>query len=202
MKKIEYFLAIAICMAMLIACKSNTAPTAENSSPTEMSSPSTTSSDEYFTFAIDGKEMSIAAADISTSFSSFDSTFKVFAGADKKLSIVLTIPALTNCPCSVPAGSAEAGNQLDQGSVALQNYPQTGYGFNSWSNSMHDAPPAEAIKITDLGTVKDGYRFITGEFHAKVLKTESNGDKPDNKDYEITNGKFRVKHDTHGSNSF
>lgn len=199
MKKLLGLIGLAGCAFVWMGCNGNVNTTA---TATENAASTATAADAYFTFAIDGKEMSIPAEDISTSFSSFDSTFKIFAGKDKELSIVLTVPALPNCPCTVPAGSATAGNQLDQGSVSLQNYPEKGYSFNSWYNSMHETPPAEAIKVTGLGTVKDGFRYISGTFHAKVLKTESNGDKPDNKDYEITNGKFSVKHDTHGSADF
>jgi hypothetical protein len=202
MNNILTWVGILALACIYIGCNSNTAPTPNKSDNTLGAATAENSNDSYFSFAIDGKEVSIAEDDISTSYSSGDSTLKIYAGKDGELSIVLTIPALNTCPCTVPAGSAIAGNQLDQGSVSLQNYPEKNYSFNSWYNSMHDTPPAEAIKITNLGTVKNGYRYIAGTFHAKVLKTESNGDKPSNKDYEITNGKFSVKHDTHGAVDF
>ncbi len=65
-----------------------------------------------------------------------------------------------------------------------------------------DTPPADAIRITDIGAPKDGYRYVTGTFKARMLKTETNGDSPDNHDYEITEGTFRVKHDLHGRLGF
>jgi len=161
----------------------------------------TSTGDAYFTFTVDGKNLSIPAADVSSSFNPYDSSFKINAGQYQELGVVLTIPNFPACPCSVAAGGP-VGTSLDQGSVSLQNYPEKKLTFNSWYNGLKGTPPADAIKITDLGTLKDGYRYITGEFHVKVLKTESNGTSAANKDYEITNGKFRVKHDTHGSTTF
>ncbi len=186
----------------LSSCGSNANPGSGTAAPSATDAGGSGSDGEYFSFSIDGKEMKIPAADVSTSYHDVDSSLKILAGPDGGLSINLTIPHIQKCPCTVPAGSAVASDLLAQGSVSLQNYPQKPYAFNSWYLSMHEAPPGDAIRITDAGTPKDGYRYISGTFQAKVLKTESNGAAPDNKDYQITNGRFRVKHDLHGSKTF
>lgn len=186
-------------IAMLGCGNSTTSTSATGAAAT---SDRATPGGEYFTFNLDGKPMSVPAEDVSTSYYETDSTFKVFAGKDQEMSIVLTVPKVDICPCTIPAGSAEPGHILTQGSVSLLNYPQRPLGFNSWYLTMHDAPPADAIRITDLGAPKDGYRYVAGTFKARVLKTETNGDSPDNRDHEITDGKFRVKHDLHGRQAF
>lgn len=191
---------ISACTMLFLSCKDGTGSATE--SATGATSGSTPGGEEYFSYLLDGKEMSIPAADISTSYYPSDSSFHVFAGKDQQTSIVLTVPGMNRCPCTVPAGSAAPGNILSQGSVSLQNYPKRPTSFNSWYLTMHETPPAEAIKITDVGTPKEGYRYITGTFHAKVLKTETNGNSPDNVDHDITNGKFRVKHSLEGREAF
>ncbi len=154
----------------------------------------------FFEFTIDGKAYSIATDDVSVR-NGASNTFKIFAGADRKLSVNLTIPNIDKCPCSVPAGAVDPASELGQGAVSLQHFPNPGNGLNSWYTTQTGTPPADAIKISDIGTVKNGARFVSGEFHTTVLKTESNGSGPENKDYVLA-GKFRVRFETNASNGF
>lgn len=199
----KYAILITLFAMSLASCSGNAASgEGKPDAGTTEAAGGSSSDEEYFTFSVDGKEMSIPAADVSTSYHDVDSSFRIMAGPDGGTSVVLTIPQIQACPCSVPAGSAVASDALSQGSVSLQNYPQKSYAFNSWYLTMHETPPVDAIKVSNLGTPKDGYRYITGTFQVKVLKTEANGAAPDNKDYQITNGRFRVRHDLHGSTTF
>jgi len=92
---------------------------------------------------------------------------------------------------------------INQGSLSLQHYPNPGNGLNNWYLGRAGTPTASAIEITDVGTVdKDRYRYVTGKFATTVLKTESNGAGPENRDYEITEGRFRLKHQSSGADSF
>jgi hypothetical protein len=155
---------------------------------------------EYFKFTIDGKPQQIAADDVSTTFNPSSEEFKVYAGKDGGLSLTLTIPKMPSCPCSVPAGAAP-GNVLSQGSVSLQNFPSKPLVFNNWYNGLAGTPAPDAIKISDLGTLANGSRYISGTVSTTVLKTESNGDSPDNVDHVVV-GSFRVKLNVAGAGPF
>lgn len=156
--------------------------------------------DQHFSFTIDGEPMHIAVADIYVSLG-YGDTLKVFAGAERKLSVTLTVPNVTNCPCVVPAGATAAGDELTQGSVSLQHYPNPGNGLNNWYLGLDGTPPDHAIEITDIGTIVDGARYISGTFDTTVLKTQSNGDGPENRDYVVA-GTFRLRFETTGVNGF
>ena len=197
----------AACVLSLSACGKKDAPAAAPSATSAAAAPApataATSTDQYFSFVIDGKKVDIAIDDISTRFQDADGSFKVYAGADRKTSITLTVPDAKKCPCVVPAGSTEPASVINQGSVSLQHYPNPGNGLNSWYLGQRGTPATRAIEITDVGTVdKDRYRYVTGTFATTVLKTESNGAGPENRDYVITDGRFRLKHQTSGADSF
>ena len=160
-----------------------------------------TSADTYFSYVIDGERYDVAEDDVLTSVWP-DGTFKVYAGADRARSIALTIPDIANCPCSVPAGSIVPSDMLAQGSVSLQNHPAPGHGLNNWYMGQSGTPPSAAITVTDIGAVQQRTRYVTGTFSTTVLKTESNGDGPENRDYVITDGRFRVRHTVSGGDAF
>ena len=182
----------------LAACNDSSAPSAAQQTG---ASASTQSEGEFFTFELDGKPMQINPEDISTSFYP-SGELKIFAGAYRALSIGLTIPEIEKCPCVVPAGATEPGSIIGQGSVSLQGYPNPSNGLNSWYVGQTGVPAAQAIEITEIGPVQNGGRLISGRFQVRILKTESNGDGPENKDYEISNGRFRVLHEMPGKTGF
>ena len=192
---------LAICLS-LCACQGSEAPANSTSAmATPANGAAEPTSEPFFTFEIDGKPHSIPAADISTS--AYPSgELKIFAGAYQALSINMTIPEIEKCPCTVAAGSTDPASPIGQGSVSLQGFPNPNNGLNSWYIGLTGVPAAEAIKITDVGSVKDGGRMISGTFNVRILKTESNGDGPENKDYEISNGRFRIKHEMAGTSGF
>ena len=49
-----------------------------------------------------------------------------------------------------------------------------------------------AVGITKIEKQPDGSRWVTGLFSTTVLKTQSNGDGPENRDYVISDGQFRL----------
>lgn len=150
----------------------------------------------FFRVTIDGVGVPIASDDVLVT-SQPDGSLRIFAGPDGGTSVILTIPAIASCPCNVPAGSTSPGDVLDQGAVSLQNHPERGNGLNSWYVGQPGTPPADAIAITDIGVLRDGARFISGTIDATVLRTDSNGDSPGNRDTRIT-GEFRVRHEPRG----
>lgn len=185
---------------LVVACKDKST-SGENSKTTVEDKAE--SGDEYFTYTAEGKNFSVAPEDISTSYRNTDSSFRIFAGKDQETSLTLTIPNIFQCPCSVASGSLVPGDDLSQGSVSFQHYPAKGYTFNNYyiGEDVRSQPVADAIKITSVGSEKDGYRYITGEINTTVLKSRNESTDPADKDYKIT-GKFRIRHDTHGTKDF
>jgi|GEM_PF-3624423 len=149
------------------------------------------STDAYFRFAIDGKAMQIAIADIITP-AKYDGSFQIFAGPDRQMSPVLTVPNIAQCPCVVPAGSNDPSSNIGQGSVSLQHFPGPGNGLNNWYSGLQGTPPERAVEITKIQKQTDGSRWVTGTFSTTVLKTPTNGDGPENRDYVISDGEFRL----------
>jgi hypothetical protein len=198
-----HLLCLSICLS-LCACQASEAPAPASSASatsTSADSKAQATGEPFFTFEIDGKAMTIPIADISSrAYPSGE--LKIFAGAYQALSINLTIPDIDKCPCVVPAGSVEPASPIGQGSVSLQGFPNPNNGLNSWYVGQTGVPAANAIEITDVGSLENGARMISGTFNVRVLKTESNGDGPENKDYDISNGRFAVRHEVPGSSGF
>ena len=188
----------AITIILLAACNDSSPPAAAGQTDAAAITPS---DGEFFTFELDGKPMEINPEDISTSYYP-SGELKIFAGAYQALSIGLTIPEIEKCPCVVPAGATDPASQIGQGSVSLQGYPNPNNGLNSWYVGQTGVPAAQAIEITEIGPVQNGGRMISGRFQVRILKTESNGDGPENKDYEISTGRFRVLHEMPGNTGF
>lgn len=184
-------LLLAFCLPLLAGCDST--GTAASSAPTSSDAP-------FFHLTIDGTPVSIPLEDISSSYYP-DGTLKFFAGSYRQTSLTLIVPNIANCPCQVPAGSVEPGSELSQGAVSLQHYPNPGNGLNSWYTGQPGTPEANAIEITDIGAPQGRMRMITGRIHATVLKTESNGAGPENRDYRIE-GSFRLPHEIKGTEGF
>jgi len=145
----------------------------------------------YFKYTVDGKEFSVAEADVSSSYNSSDSTLKIFSGKDGETSLMVIIPHVATCPCKVPAGSVEPGSLLSQGSVSLQNYPEKGRTWNNFDFFHHAAPsPAtDAVNITSNEKAANGEHVITGNINTVGLKGSND---PNGKDV-VIKGSFKVK---------
>ena len=196
MKKILFY-----SFAMLVMACGNNAGT-DKTQPSENNSTAAPKEDElYFNFTIDGKPQQIDAADISTSYNvtSKDSVFKIFAGKDGGLTLLLTIPHNMAAPSSTPSGSPDYALNITQGSVSLQNYPKPTFTFNSFGTTdpKESVVTPDAIVVTASEKVKDG-RIITGTINVKVFGGDNKQNDPDIKDYIIA-GKFRIKHEFRGS---
>ena len=154
--------------------------------------------DLYFTFTIDGKEeVNIPAEEISTSYNVAlkKPVFKIFAGEYGKINLLLATTEDVTKPSSTPSGSKNFEDEITQGSVSLQNYPEKNYTSNSFDTNFpaSSIPVPDAIVITESKRFGDKYRIITGKINVKVFGGDSKND-PKVKDHVIV-GKFRVKHE-------
>ena len=185
------FLIICIILSTFFSCNSKTEKSTDKTESSEISQ-----ADFYFTFTIDGKEMNIKPDDVSTSYNTAlpKPTFKILAGNYGEISVVLTTTADMTKPSSTPSGSTNYDEQITQGSVSLQNYPEKNYVFNSFDTGSPatSTPVPNAFVITKTEKVSDG-RIITGTFDVKVFGGDNSKNDPNIKD-RIIKGKFRVKH--------
>ena len=185
-------LILCLSLSTFYSCNSKTEKNTNTTEKTEEVS----QDDFYFTFTIDGKEISIKLDDVSTSYNTAlpKATFKIMAGNYGEISVVLTTTADMTKPSSTPSGSTNYDEQITQGSVSLQNYPEKNYVFNSFdkgSTATSTSIP-NAFVITKTERVSDG-RIITGTFNVKVFGGDNKKNDPNIKDRIIV-GKFRVKH--------
>jgi hypothetical protein len=191
MKK-NTFLIICLMLSAFFSCNSKT----EKSTNTFEKIAEVSQDDFYFTFTIDGKEISIKPDDVSTSYNTAlpIATFKIMAGNYGEISLVLTTTADMTKPSSTPSGSTNYDEQITQGSVSLQNYPEKNYVFNSFDKGSPatSMPVPNAFTITKTERVPDG-RIITGTFNVKVFGGDNSKNDPNIKDRMVV-GKFRVKH--------
>jgi hypothetical protein len=184
MKNYKILLLTAV-MALFFSC--NKAPDADGSSDTEY----------YFIFTIDGKEVNIPVEEVSTTYNNAlkKPVFKILAGEYGKINLMLVTTEDVTKPSSTPSGSENYDDQIKQGSVSLQNYPEKNYTSNSYNmgtpNSLVISP--NAILITKSNRVGDLYRIIEGTFNTKVFGGETGTDK--NVSDHIVKGKFRLKHE-------
>ncbi|MCP9763975.1 hypothetical protein [Lacihabitans soyangensis] len=166
-----------------------------NNSGTE--SKSDTNEDLYFTFSIDGKEVSIPPEEVSTSYNTAlkKPVFKVFAGEYGKINLLLATTEDVTKPSSTPSGSKNFDDEITQGSVSLQNYPEKNYTSNSFNTNFpaSSIPVPDAIVITESKRFGDTHRIITGKINVKVFGGDATND-PKLKDHVIV-GEFRVKHE-------
>ena len=158
----------------------------------------TTNEDLHFTFTIDGKEeISIPSEEVSTSYNVAlnKPVFKVFAGEYGKINLLLATTENVTKPSSTPSGSPNLDDEIKQGSVSLQNYPEKNYTSNSFNTNFPESsiPVPDAIVITESERFGDTHRIITGKINVKVFGGDATND-PKVKDHVIV-GKFRVKHE-------
>ena len=191
MKK-TIILILCLSLSTFYSCNSKTEKNTNTSEKTE----EVNQDDFYFTFTIDGEEISIKPDDVSTSYNTAlpKSTFKIMAGNYGEISVVLTTTADMTKPSSTPSGSTNYDEQITQGSVSLQNYPEKNYVFNSFNTGSPatSTPVLNAFVITKTERVSDG-RIITGTFNVKVFGGDNKQNDPNIKDRMVV-GKFRVKH--------
>jgi hypothetical protein len=191
MKK-NLILILCLMVSTFFSCNSKTEKSTNTSAITEEVS----QDDFYFTFTIDGKEINIKPDDVSTSYNNAlkKPTFKILAGNYGEISLVLTTTADMTTPSSTPSGSTNYDEQITQGSVSLQNYPEKNYVFNSFDKGSPatSTPVPDAFVITKTEKVSDG-RIITGTFNVKVFGGDNKKNDPNIKDRMVV-GKFRVKH--------
>jgi len=183
----------------LFGCNSATTDNKSTTS-TNTETSSAQSNDLYFDFTVDGKEMHIAAEDISSTYDATnkDTTFKIFAGKDGEPTVMLVIPHNVAGPSTTPNGSPDYAMNITQGSVSLQNYPEKNYTTNSFNTVYPEmsVPTPNAVVITNSELAGDEGRIITGTINVKTYGEKSHTDLKDT-DHTIT-GKFRIKHEFRG----
>lgn len=159
-------------------------------------------SNTYFKFDVDGKSFDIKDENISSAFHEYNdhTEFKIFAGADGSTSLTLTVIASMKGPSSTPSGSPEPGNPLGQGSVSLQNFPETGTTNNSYDflDGNKSQPVADAIVITAIEPAGKDASYITGTISTTTVASAND---PLKKTHKIT-GKFRIRHQFSGGDRF
>ena len=190
-------IAIAIATIFLLSCNN----TGSNNTNAEKSS-SSNSSDLYFDFTVDGKEMHIDAADISSTYTELvDTSLLIFAGADGATTVSLAIPYLISKPSTTPSGSSTI-SKINRGSIALNNYPEKGYVSSSYDGTYPEKTPItpDAIVITSTEKKGEDATIITGTFNTKTYSDNKETD-PKNTDH-IIKGKFRIKHRSSDSHLF
>ena len=192
--KNNLIITLCIFLSIFLSCNSKTEKKDENIAQTE--NVAEINEDFYFTFTVDGKEISIKSDDVSTSYNNAlkKPTFKILAGNYGEISVALTTTADMTKPSSTPSGSTDYDEQITQGSVSLQNYPEKNYVFNSFDtgSAATSTPVSNAFVITKSERVSDG-RIFTGTFEVKVFGGDNKKNDPNIKD-RIIKGKFRVKH--------
>ena len=192
--KNNLIITLCVFLSTFLSCNSKTEKNNENIVQTE--NVAEVNEDFYFTFTVDGKEINIKPDDVSTSYNNAlkKPTFKILAGNYGEISVVLTTTADLTKPSSTPSGSTDYDEQITQGSVSLQNYPEKNYVFNSFDtgSAVTSTPVPNAFVITKSEKVADG-RIFTGTFEVKVFGGDNKKTDPNIKD-RIVKGKFRVKH--------
>lgn len=191
--------AMLLAASILLSCGNGSSDsTTRATKTTETTSPK--SDDLYFDFTVDGKEMHVAADDISSTYDATnkDTTFKIFAGKEGAPTLLLIIPHNVANPSSTPNGSPDYAMNINQGSVSLQNYPEKNYTTNSFNTVYPEmsVPTPGAVIVTSSELMGDEGRIITGTINTTTYGEKSHTD-PKSTDHKIA-GKFRIKHEFHG----
>ena len=181
MKKI---LVILFAATTLLACNNTTGDKTTDSKTTN-------SGDLYFEYTIDGKEMHVDAADISTNYTAnkTDTVFHLLTLAEDDPALGFTIPHDMSKPSTTPSGSPD-WKYISGGSVTLFHYPEKDIRSFSFNDTYPEKSPVipDAIVITSSEKQGEEARIITGTFNLKTYR--------DNKETEVyvIKGKFRIKH--------
>jgi hypothetical protein len=194
MKKLTYLTLFFILFVFFLSCNSTVKQTDNTSLVIENE---TQNQDFYLIFTIDGEEVNIPMDEISTTYRipSKKPVFKIMAGEYGKFNLLLIIPSDVTKPSSTPSGSPNFDDEITQGSVSLQNYPEKNYTSNSYKMGTEQSNiiSSNAIVITKSERIGDTHRIIEGTVNATVFGGEPGND-PSVKDRKIV-GKFRVKHE-------
>lgn len=194
-----FVLALLLTATILFSCNNTTSSKTNEAGKTENAE---NKSDElYFDFTVDGKEMHIKSEDILTTYqpNSKGDIFKIFAGKDGEITVLITIPADMSKPSNTPSGSTNFDMEITQGSVSLQNYPEKNYTTNSFNTTYPEMsqPVADAVVVTSSELEGDKGRIITGTFNAKTFGSHSGTD-PKDIDH-VVKGRFRILHEFNGT---
>jgi len=185
-------LAVAITAFTLFSCNNN-----DTTNTTTGKSSSSNSSDLYFDYTLDGKEMHVDAADIMSTYraNNTDTVFTIHAGKEDGTTLLLTVPHDMTKPSTTPSGSPDPKMNISQGSASLQNYPEKNYTSNSFNSTYPEKSPviSDAIVITSSEKQGEDARIITGTFNLKTYGENKETD-PKQTDH-IIKGKFRIKHE-------
>ncbi len=182
-----------IATTMLFSCNNNgTANT--NTGPEKTSEGK--SSDLYFDYTLDGKEMHVNEADLHGTYAQTTNShkFSMYVGKVDGPQLLLTIPRDMTRPSTTPSGSADYNENITQGSVSLIDYPEKGYTSNSYNSTYPETTPVmpQAIVITSSEKSGEDARIITGTFNVTTYGDKSHND-PKSTDHVIA-GKFKIKH--------
>lgn len=156
----------------------------------------------YFDYSVDGKELHVNPEDVSASYyvTGKNKVFKIFASKENEPGVMLVIPHDMTQPSSTPNGSPDFDQEITQGSVSLQNYPEKGYTTNSFNTIYPEmsVPTPDAVIITS--TEKDGEtaRIISGTFNTTTYG-EKDGKDPKDTNHKVS-GKFRIRHEFSSTN--
>ncbi|CAN5660287.1 hypothetical protein BH11MYX1_BH11MYX1_09110 [soil metagenome] len=158
----------------------------------------TGSGDLYFNVTVDGKPLSIAAADITTTFRRSNAqlpVLSIYAGKTGAPQILLTIPQELTGPSSTPNGAPEPESGIVQGSVSLQDYPEKGYTTNSFNTPYPETMIVvpDAVVITAVTPETATTKLITGTISVKTFAGPGHTD-PKDADH-VLKGKFRIRHE-------
>ncbi len=199
MKK-TFPIAFTIAMISLLSCKNNDSKSTK--SETSTTGTSVNSSDLYFDFTVDGKEIHIDADDISSTYTeSVDTSLLIFAGKEDAIKISLAIPYLLSKPSTTPSGSPTV-SKINRGSIELSNYPEKGYKSSNYDGVYPEKTPITPDAIVITSTEKEGEEatILTGTFNTKTYGYNKEAD-PKSTDH-IIKGKFRIKHKSSDSRLF
>jgi hypothetical protein len=194
MKKHLLFSALFI-LATIFSCNSSSKNTSQNKE--KATDNSSQKQEFYFEFTIDGKAYSIPVEEVSTTYNDAlkKPVFKIMAGEYGKINVLLATTESVTGPSSTPSGSENFDDEIKQGSVSLQNFPEKNYTSNSYNMgtpaSMVITP--NAITITKSTRYGDTHRVIEGTFNTKVYGGEAGTDK--NVADRHLAGSFRLKHE-------
>lgn len=193
MKK-QIFISAIIILSTIFSCNSSTTKANDKANETTNESQK---EEFYLKFTIDGKEVNIPIEEVSTTYNAAlkKPVFKIMAGDYGKINLLLATTADVSKPCSTPSGSANFEDEITQGSVSLQNYPEKNYTSNSYNMGDEKSKVIlpDAIVITKSTRFGDKYRIIEGKTNVTVFGGDPGKD-PNVKDRKIV-GSFRVKHE-------
>lgn len=191
-------LSVAV-LLLLAACKGNES---KSTTPAGDEKKTENSGALYFDYTVDGKDMQIAAEDISASYyvTGNKKVFKIFAGKDGATSVMLVIPHDMTQPSSTPNGSKDYEQDITQGSVSLQNYPEKNYTTNSFNTTYDEMSVVVPDAVVITSSEKEGKtaRIISGTFNATTYG-EKDGKDPKDSNHKVS-GKFRIRHEFSSTN--